>query len=141
MAPTSHRSTGPLAGRRRARGVAVAATVAVAAAVWMVATALFRVDLLVRDNDGGTRTVGLGAVAATSLIASVLGWALLAVLESRVRHARPIWTGAASVLLLLSLAGPLTAGATTASTVTLALLHLTVGAVLLTLLGRGVSAR
>jgi hypothetical protein len=69
-----------------------------------------------------------------SLIASLLGWALLALLERRTDLARAIWTGVALVVVLLSLGAPLTGGITTAAAVTLTLMHLAVAAVLITVL-------
>ena len=73
-------------------------------------------------------------MVAVSLAVSLLGWALLSLLERRTRRARGIWTATAGVVLLLFLAGPLTGAVTTAGKVTLALLHLTVADVLVPLL-------
>jgi hypothetical protein len=122
--------------RTRARAVAVAGATLAALGVWAVAVPLLGADLLVRPGGGSAQRVGAGAVAAASLIPALLGWALLALLERRTARARPVWTGVAVVVLLLSLGGPLTAGTTTASKAVLVLMHLAVGAVLIPALRR-----
>ena len=104
--------------------------------VWSVAVPLLGVGLTVRTTPGSTvQTIGAGFVGAVSLLASLLGWGLLAILERRTQRAGTIWTAPAGVvLLLLSLAGPLTAAVTTGGKVSLVALHLSVAAVLIPLL-------
>lgn len=122
----------------RSRAFAVTAAVLAALAVWAGAVPLLGVQLLVRTMPGSsnTQTIGAGFVLAVSLLASLLGWSLLAALERLTQRAATIWTVAASVVLLLSLAGPLTAAVTTGGKLTLVLLHLGVAAVLIPLLRR-----
>src|SRR5579863_2856226 len=91
--------------RRRALGVAAAALAAVA--VWVVAVPLLGGHLTVRFGHGAAQTVQIGFVIATSITASLLGWALLAILEKRTRRAVAIWTGIALVTTLLSLLFPI----------------------------------
>lgn len=126
-APSPHRG--------RTRSLVVAGTVGAALGSWLVAVPLLRVDLAVQPAGAGTQTVswtvGVVAVFATSLIAALLGWALLAVLEHWTTRARTIWTAVAAVVLLLSLAGPLTSALTTPAAVALVALHLVVGSVLI----------
>ncbi|MGI5175002.1 DUF6069 family protein [Dactylosporangium sp. CA-152071] len=87
-------------------------------------------DLVVKSG-GSEQTVSAVAVVATVVIAGLLGWGLLALLERFTAKGRTIWTVVAAVFLLLSLLGPL--GGTDAGTkVSLALLHLLVGAVIIT---------
>jgi hypothetical protein len=96
----------------------------------MVAARLADVDLLVRAG-GGTEAVGPGAVVVSALLAGLAGWALLALLERFTSRARTVWLVVAAVVLLLSLAGPLGAGADAATTAVLVGMHLAVGAVLI----------
>src|SRR5687767_14391663 len=87
-----------------------AAAVAGAVLVWLLAVPVAGMDLLVRPGQGAEQHVGVASVALVSLLASLLGWGLLAALERLwPRRARTIWTTVALVVLLLSLAGPLTA--------------------------------
>lgn len=127
----------------RSRASAVTAAVLAALIVWSVAVPLLGVDLTVRTNPGGssTQTIGAASVLAVSLLASMLGWGLPAVLERRTQRAGTLWTVIASVVLLLFLAGPLTAAGTTAAAVALVLLHLSVAAVLISLLRRTATTR
>jgi uncharacterized phage infection (PIP) family protein YhgE len=121
----------------RRRTVAVTAAVLTALGVWSIAVPLLGVNLTVRTTPGSsTQTIGAGLVVAVSLMASLLGWALLAVLERRIQQAGTVWTAAAVVVLALSLAGPLTAAATTSGEVSLVAIHLSVAAVLIPLLRR-----
>jgi Family of unknown function (DUF6069) len=123
--------------RRLMRATAVATSSLAATAAWLIAVPFAGVDLVVDRWDGaGTMTVLLAHVVATAMIASLAGWAALAVLERLTRRARTAWTVGASIALLASLLMPLTAGATTAAAVTLAALHLVVGAILIPTLAR-----
>ncbi|HZJ05567.1 MAG TPA: DUF6069 family protein [Nocardioidaceae bacterium] len=92
--------------RVRTRAFSVASAALASLAVWTIAVPLLGIDLFVRPGGGSPQTVGAGTVVAVSLIASLLGWALLALLERRTSRARAIWTGAAVAALLLSLGGP-----------------------------------
>ncbi len=69
-------------------------------------------------------------MAIVAVLTGLAGWALLTVLERLTKRARTAWTAIALVLLLVSLAGPLSA-TTPAATVGLAALHLVVAAVLI----------
>ena len=122
--------------RGRVRALAVAAASLGALVVWVVAVPVSGVDLLVRPRGGAATAVGAGAVVGVSLLAGLLGWALLAMLERRIARARTVWTWSALVVLLLSLAGPLTAGTTPLAKAVLALMHLTIAAVLIPALRR-----
>jgi hypothetical protein len=90
-----------------------------------------------RGGSGPIRDLAAGNVVFASALASLAGWALLAVLERVTTRARTIWTSIAVVVAVLSLGGPLTAAAvTTASRAVLAALHVVVAAVLIPLLAR-----
>jgi hypothetical protein len=118
--------------RTQARLVGVVGATLAALVVWIVVVQLLGVDLLARST-GSTKAqaVGVAPVVIEALIAALLGWALLAVLERFTRRARTIWTVVALVVLLLSLSGPLTGGVTTATKVSLSLMHIALAAVLI----------
>jgi len=127
--PRNSRST---IGRIRERVLTVAAAVVAAVLAWLVAVPIVGIDLLVRPGGGAAQQVGLGSVVTVSLLASLLGWGLLALLERLVpRRAMTAWTVVAVVVLMLSLTGPLTAAANAAVAIALVLMHLVVGAVLI----------
>ncbi|GAA2578857.1 DUF6069 family protein [Actinomadura fulvescens] len=119
--------------RVRARGIAVAATVVATMAVWAVAALAFgQDDLVVRQPGKEAMELGAGQVLFFSLVPALLGWAFLAVLERFApAMARVVWTVVASVILVLSLVPVLQVEAADGTKVTLALLHLVVGAVLI----------
>ncbi|MGQ0841601.1 DUF6069 family protein [Actinokineospora sp.] len=126
--------------RRQARVVTVIAAVVAAVAVWAIAGPLLGIDLLVRSG-GNPQTVGVGLVIAASLLAGLLAWSLLAVLERFVTRARTVWTSTALIVLVLSVGGPFTAGGTASTTTTLVLMHLAVGAVLISGMPAGLLTR
>ncbi|GHJ53801.1 hypothetical protein Nm8I071_31080 [Nonomuraea sp. TT08I-71] len=121
--------------RRRDRALAVLAATAATLAVWTASVPVAGVDLAVRS--GGTeQSVTPAAVGVSTLLAGLAGWALLALLERFTARARAVWTGAAGLVLLLSLLGPVGGGVGAAATLTLVALHLAAGAVLVPLLRR-----
>ena len=126
---TNRRST---IGRIRQRVLTVAAAVVAAVLAWLIAVPIVGIDLLVRPGGSAAQQVGLGSVVAVSLLASLLGWGFLALLERLVsRRALTAWTVVAVVVLMLSLSGPLTAATNAAVAIALVLMHLVVGAVLI----------
>lgn len=116
--------------RRRVLSVAVATLAGVV--VWVVAVPLGSIELLVRTGGSTPQLVGIPSVVVAGLLASLLGWVVLALLERFVSRARTLWTAMAVVALLLSLAGPISAGTTTATALTLSLMHVVVGMALMT---------
>lgn len=88
---------------------------------------------------GEVQEVGAVPVAVAGLVAGLVGWALLALLERTVSRPGPVWTIIAGAVLVLSMTGPFGSAADTASTVVLAAMHLLVAAVLIP--GLGLSAR
>ncbi|MFG1656486.1 DUF6069 family protein [Micromonospora chersina] len=121
--------------RRRDRALAVLAATAATLAVWAAAVPAAGVDLAVR-NGGTEQSVTAAAVGVSTLLAGLAGWALLALLERFTARARAVWTGAAGLVLLLSLLGPVGGGVGAAATLTLVALHLAAAAVLVPLLRR-----
>jgi hypothetical protein len=110
----------------------------VALVVWAVAELGFGIDL--RSPANGSEAswdVNPAVVVATSGVASLAAWGLLALLERLTAHPRTVWTAIAVLALLISLGGPLSGtGVTGANRVALALMHLAVAAVLIPLLRR-----
>jgi Family of unknown function (DUF6069) len=126
-------------GRAGRRASTVAAAVLAAVIVWLVAVPVAGLELRVLLG-GAIQEVGIGSVVTVSLLATLIGWGLLALLERLLpARARTAWTAIAGSVLVLSLAGPLTGGTTPAVAATLALMHLAVGAVMI--LGLRRSAR
>lgn len=114
---------------RAARAFGVAGAVLAAVAVWAVANPVLGIELLV-EMDAEPQPVGVEAVVASSLVAGLAGWGLVALLERVTTRARRVWTVTALVVLMLSLLGP-PAAVTTAATVALAAMHLAVAVVLI----------
>lgn len=126
--------------RRATRAAGALGAAAAAAALWVLAVPVVGVDLLVTMN-GQAQAVGLASVLGVSLTAGLLGWALLALLEWRVRRAAAIWTAVALVVTLLSLGGPLASATNAAAGAVLVGLHLVVAAVLIPALRRSSPVR
>jgi hypothetical protein len=110
--------------------VAVVGGAASALILWAVNDPWAGIDLAVRQG-GTVQHVGPAAVAITALSAGLAAWALLAVLERTVRRPARTYRIIASILLVLSLAGPLGSGVGTSCKLVLLAMHLTVGAILI----------
>jgi hypothetical protein len=121
--------------------MAVVAATATALVVWGVADPALGVDLLVDTGTGSPAQVGPGSVIASSVVASLAGWALLAALERLVARSAQVWTAIAAAAAVLSLFGPVAAGLTMATTVALGAMHVAVAAVLIPLFRRTVTPR
>ncbi len=132
-AATSATGPGTRPGRIRARRLtAVIAAAGAAAGVWAVAGPLAGIRLMARASaHGPAQQVGPASVVIMSLLAGLAAWALLALLERYARHPRRTWTAVAATVLVISLAGPLTAGRGLATVTALCCMHLAVGAVLI----------
>ncbi|MFJ1541311.1 DUF6069 family protein [Micromonospora chalcea] len=125
--------------RRRDRLLTVFAATAAALLGWVVAVPLAGVELTARVGSDVQR-VTPAAVAVSTLLAGLAGWALLALLERLTARARTVWTVVAALVLLVSLLGPLGGGVGQAATLTLVAFHLVAGTVLITGLRRGAAA-
>lgn len=110
------------------RVVAVVLLAATAAAVlWMLAVPALGVNLAVTTGEG-TRTVGIVSVLVSATVATLAGWATLALL-GRWAKGRSVWAWGAVVLASLSLLSPLTMAHSTGAAVTLVGMHVAVAAV------------
>lgn len=137
-APPGHwmaRKPPPPDRRARLRVVALAAVGAVAgwAAIHLIGGIRLSVKL---SADAATGIVGPVGVALVAFVAGLVAWGLLALLERITAEARTIWRFLATGVLLVSLAAPLGAGTTAGARVSLACLHIAVGAVLIPGLAR-----
>jgi hypothetical protein len=101
-----------------------------AAIGWTVGGPLLGVPMQVRfgSNASVIDVTALGA-ALVAIVVGLFGWGLLGSLQRYTSKGRTIWTVIAVVVLVVSLAGPLT-GVRTSTTVVLMCLHLLVGATL-----------
>lgn len=104
----------------------LAAAVAAALLVWVVAVPIAGVSLT-----AAATTVGPAAIVSTALIAGGLAWLALILLRS-LRGGLTEWTVLGCVVLVASLAAPPLSGASSTSLVALELMHLVVGATVLT---------
>ncbi|MEU4560742.1 DUF6069 family protein [Actinoplanes sp. NPDC023936] len=129
---TTHQTHTPSPVRRNGRPVTIGAGAAGALLLWAVNDPWGGHDLVVDQG-----AIGPVAVVVTALLAGVAAWALLVILERRSRRPARTFRVIASIVLLLSLAGPLGAGGDLTTTLALIGMHLTVGlALILGLPGR-----
>jgi hypothetical protein len=119
------------------RALAVLAAIVATLVVWAVEVQLLGIDLRARPVPGAPPTVvGPAAVASFTLLAGLVAWGLLAVLERVTTPARRVWIIVAVVALLISLLGPLGGGVTATAAIGLACMHLVAAAILIPLLAQ-----
>lgn len=124
--------------RRKARLLGVVGAVVAALVVFVVFQYGFGQDLHTPAS-GSMPAMPLnpGFVVFVSLLASLAGWALLALLERFTSGGRRAWTIVATAVAVLSLSGPMSgSGITAGNRVALALMHVAVAAVLIPSLSR-----
>ncbi|MEV4694208.1 DUF6069 family protein [Micromonospora echinospora] len=121
--------------RRRVRLLTVLAATVATLLGWVIAVPLAGVELTARTGSDVQRVTPV-AVAVSTLLAGLAGWALLALLERLTARARTVWTAVAALVLLVSLLGPLGGGVGRAAMLTLVAFHLVAGTVLITGLRR-----
>ncbi|GGW96108.1 hypothetical protein GCM10010297_17470 [Streptomyces malachitofuscus] len=99
--------------------------------VWLVTDPLLGHRIRIADGEQ-TLEIGAGAVAFVALLASLAGWGLLAALERfAARRARTAWTVTAGAVLAVSFLPFTGDGMDGGTRVSLALMHLSVAAVLI----------
>ena len=108
------------------RSLVVVGTALAAFAVWALEDPIAGVDLAVRSG-GSVQHVGAGGVIGAAVLAGLLGWALLALLERRAKRPGRTWAIIASSVFVVSLAGP-AGGVDTAAKLGLTALHVGVAA-------------
>lgn len=121
--------------RRKARLLAVAGAAVASLVLWALFEFAFGVDLRApaASASQATQDVNGGFVFVMAALASLAGWALLAILEkAKPAKARKIWTVVASIVFLLSLSGPMSGtGVSGANRLGLALMHVAVAAIVI----------
>ncbi len=125
----------------RARALCAAGGALAAALAWIVEVPLLGIHLTYRFGTGHIQTIAVGQVTGVTVAASLLGWLLLALLERRTPHARPLWAASALAALAASLALPLAAATTTSAVAGLIVMHLTVGAAVIPAMAHTAGAR
>lgn len=111
-------------GRRRVSVIGF--TVGVALIWWAILSQALGIDLVARQ--GSVMHINGGSVFVATLLVSLAGWGLLALLERRTVNARNAWTVVATIFCITSLGSPLLNGIGTDAKLALASLHLIVGA-------------
>jgi Family of unknown function (DUF6069) len=129
---------GSLWRRHTARPLAVVLGGLAALAVWTVSELVFGID--VRQPafaTGVPQDLTAGPIIVASVVAGLVSWLILALLERLTRHVRAAWVALATLTLAASLGAPLSGrGIDGGSRLVLTLLHLTVGTLLIVLLAR-----
>jgi hypothetical protein len=124
---------------RRNRHLAVAASAATAASSWVLVSRLAAVHLGVRLPHAAPTAVALGPTIGAAATTTVLGWAVLALIEPRVSRPRRTWIGLAAAAFVASLALPVAFATTLSAAVGLIAIHAAVAAVAIAGLGRTAS--
>jgi Family of unknown function (DUF6069) len=120
----------------RLHAYAVGGAVLATALLWAAARSL-GVELRVDPGDGRpAQVVGLPLIAGVTLAVSLLASATRAGLDRLTDRAPAVWTGLAVIVLPVSFVPVLYVEASGGTKATLALMHLSVAAVLVPLLGR-----
>ena len=138
---TTTARTVPEIKQRRVRALCAAGGALAAALAWIVEVPLLGIHLTFRFGTGHIQTIGACEVIGVTVAASLLGWVLLALLERRIPHARPLWTTIALAALAASLALPLAVATTTSAVAGLVVMHLTVGAAVIPAMAQTARAR
>lgn len=115
--------------------VAVAGAALVTIAVWGIAQAV--ADLNVRLGSRSVSHVGVTSVLLVSVLAALAAIATRQVAQRTLARPGRMWTRAAAIVLVVSLAGPLSAGTTVATMLSLVAMHLAAAAILIAMLRPG----
>ncbi len=118
---------------RYRRLLAILGGVAIAEILWIVANLVLGIRLQAPANDGSpAMDLGPVFVGLTAALLSLIAWGLIALLERLTARAARLWLALAPLLLLVSLAMPLSgSGVSTANRAILVLMHLGVGGLLI----------
>lgn len=123
----------------RTATVALAGAALVTIALWVIAQTV--AGLNVRLGSGSASHIGAASALLVSVLATLAAIATRQVAERKLARPGRVWTRAAVLVVVASLAGPLAAGTTVATKLSLAAMHLAVAAVLIATLRPGLSPR
>jgi hypothetical protein len=126
-----HSPTGTLRSRLTRRALAVITAPTATAALWAIEVPAAGARLGVHFGPSSTQVIGIGPILAASVLAGLAGWATLELLERRAVNPRRTWSVLAVVVLVASLALPLTTALSATAMIAVIALHLTVGATLI----------
>ncbi|MEU8181087.1 DUF6069 family protein [Micromonospora sp. NPDC049044] len=112
------------------RAAVAAGAIVVAVAEFALLHSAAGVDVAV-SSANSTRQITVAAVIVAAAVAALGGWALLAALERGTDRSRVWWTSIAVAVLALSLVVGPPSGVGGGAKATLALLHLSVGVILI----------
>jgi hypothetical protein len=116
------------------RAIAIVTATVGALVIWLIATPVGGLDLIVHSA-GPDAPIGPVPVVTATVAAGLAAWALLTALERLSARPRRVWIINAVVALLISLLGPILDAASLPVALVLISMHLCVGIVLLWLLG------
>ncbi|WP_051476856.1 DUF6069 family protein [Arthrobacter sp. Br18] len=103
---------------------------AAALAIWLVAVPIAGIQLTVGIGAGQPINITPAPILIASTASGLVAWALLVVLSRFLARGYTVWMIMAAVVLILSVSGPITAEATTATRVVLVLMHAVVATTL-----------
>lgn len=130
----------PGTSKRRTRALCAAGGALAAALAWTVEVPLLGIHLNFRYGTSHIEIIAVSQIIGASLAACLLGWLLLAVLDRHTAHTRILWTSLALAGLAASVALPLAAATTPATTtsaiVGLIVMHLIIGAAVIPAMAR-----
>lgn len=131
MSTAISRSQGDSAspGTARTAATVLTGTVMATIAVWAITQTI--AELKVRLGSGPATHVGAPSVLVVSVLAALAAFGTRALAERIFDRPDRTWTRLAACALVVSLAGPLSAGTTAATKVSLACMHLAAAAVLI----------
>jgi len=87
------------------------------------------------------QTIGFAQVIVVTLLAGLVAWGLLVLLERTTPRATAIWTTIAVIVFVLSLLGPVGSGVNASSKVVLALMHVGGAATIIPLMRQSAALR
>jgi hypothetical protein len=120
----------------RLRALAVCGALVATWTLWLVSQAL-GVTLLVDVHNGNPpQLFGPIFLLSFTLLLSLLGWGMLAVLEHFTRKAVSVWTALAGIAIVLSFVPIAAADASVSAKIVLATIHISVAVVMITAMRR-----
>ncbi|MGI8516732.1 MAG: DUF6069 family protein [Acidimicrobiia bacterium] len=122
---------------------AIAIAVVAAIVAWFVIESLFDVEMITPAMQGRPNMdISAVPIVLSVIVATLIGWGAMALVERRAQNPRRTWTTLAVVGTLLSLGAPFAGeGLDTTQRILLAVLHVVVAAVFIPLFARTAASR